>query len=106
MVGYGLSFAIAFVASILFTLTVRTGARKFGWVAKPRADRWHRKPTALLGGVAIYFAFVLAFFVHRPPKLAGDMLFLVCASGMFFLGLLDDFLHLQPYTTLVVPIIC
>lgn len=105
MIGYGFSFAIALVASILFTIAVRTAARKFGWVAKPRADRWHRKPTALLGGVAIYFAFVLAFIMNRPPKLHGDMLFLVCASGMFFLGLLDDFLHLKPYTKLVVQII-
>src|SRR4051812_43553290 len=84
---------------------VRALARRFGFVAKPRADRWHKKPTALLGGVGIYAAFILSYFLKRPEHVAGDMLLLTCASGMFLVGLVDDFVQLKPYAKLVGQII-
>jgi len=34
-------------------------------VALPRQDRWHRQPTPLLGGVAIYVASIVG---PPPPK--------------------------------------
>ncbi|MEO6950188.1 MAG: hypothetical protein ABI321_00140, partial [Polyangia bacterium] len=56
-VGYALSFALAFAISTAATFAVRGVTRRLGLVAKPRADRWHKKPTSLFGGVAIFFAF-------------------------------------------------
>jgi len=98
---YGFSFALAVAASLLLTLVVRTMARRWNLVAKPRADRWHRKPTALFGGVAIFGAFVAAFLLRRPVGAAGGTLLVICASGMFVLGLIDDFVQLKPYAKLV-----
>src|SRR5262245_41758847 len=43
--------AIVFAGSYAGTALVRTVAKGFGYVALPRADRWHQKPTALLGGM-------------------------------------------------------
>jgi UDP-GlcNAc:undecaprenyl-phosphate/decaprenyl-phosphate GlcNAc-1-phosphate transferase len=81
-------------------------ARRFGLVAKPRADRWHRKPTALFGGVAIYLAFLVSFLLQRPAAIEGDMLLLLCSSGMFLLGLVDDLVRLKPYAKLIGQIVC
>ncbi len=98
---YALSFAIAFGASVPLTLLVRTAARRFGLVAKPRADRWHRKSTALFGGVGIFAGFLISFLLHRPADVEGDLLIIVCATGMFLLGLLDDVITLKPYAKLI-----
>jgi UDP-GlcNAc:undecaprenyl-phosphate/decaprenyl-phosphate GlcNAc-1-phosphate transferase len=83
------------------TFGVRALARARGWVAKPRTDRWHRSPTALFGGIAIFAAFLASYLVLRPSTLAGDALIVLCATGMFLLGLVDDFIVLKPYTKLV-----
>ena len=98
---YALSFGIALAASLGSTLLVRTVARRFGWVAKPRPDRWHRKPTALYGGVGIFAGFLVAYLVRRPAAVSGDALLVVCASGMFLLGFIDDRVQLKPYAKLV-----
>ena len=103
---YAGSFGIAFVASILVTLGVRTVARRFGFVAKPRPDRWHRKPTALFGGVGVFGGFLAAYLLRRPSALDGDALLVLCATGMFVLGLIDDRIQLKPYTKLVGQIAC
>jgi UDP-GlcNAc:undecaprenyl-phosphate GlcNAc-1-phosphate transferase len=102
---YALSFGIALAASLVMTLLVRTGARRLGLVAKPRADRWHRKPTSLFGGVAFYAAFMIAHLIRRPADMAGDWLLIACASGMFVVGLVDDLVQLKPYAKLVAQII-
>src|SRR5438477_2416604 len=102
---YAGSFGIALGASLVATLIVRTGARRFGLVARPRPDRWHRKPTALFGGIGIYAGFLCAWFLRRPA-LDGDALLVVCATGMFLLGLVDDRVQLKPYTKLIGQIAC
>ena len=49
-----LGVAVAFAATLAFTPVVRSLARRWGMVTRPRADRWAKKPTALLGGVAVF----------------------------------------------------
>jgi UDP-GlcNAc:undecaprenyl-phosphate GlcNAc-1-phosphate transferase len=73
-----------------------------GFVARPRAERWHSKPTALAGGVGIFVAFLSGAFLSGgrsfPWMLAG-------AAAMFVLGFVDDILHLKPYTKLIVQLV-
>ncbi len=104
--GYAWHFAVALAASIASTLLVRTVARRYGWVAKPRPDRWHRKPTALYGGVGIFGGFLAAYLLRRPSDLEGDALLVVCSTGMFALGLIDDRFQLKPYAKLVGQVAC
>lgn len=90
----GAAFALALVA----TFITRLVAQRVGFVAKPRAERWHQRPTALAGGVGIFVAFV------APTLVVGGHLrvhLLAGATAMFLLGLVDDVLHLKPYTKLV-----
>lgn len=98
---YALSFGLAFATSLLATLAVREVARHMGWVARPRPDRWHRRPTALLGGVGIFTGFVVAYLAWRPAALSGDALLAVCSAAMFLLGLVDDRVQLKPYAKLI-----
>jgi UDP-GlcNAc:undecaprenyl-phosphate/decaprenyl-phosphate GlcNAc-1-phosphate transferase len=90
----GTAFALALVATFL----TRFVAQRIGFVAKPRAERWHERPTALAGGVGIFVAFV------GPTLVVGGHLrlhLLAGASAMFSLGLVDDVVHLKPYAKLV-----
>ena len=52
--------AASLAFALVLTPLVRAVARRYGVVAKPRGDRWHKKPTAMMGGVAIYLAVTLA----------------------------------------------
>jgi len=91
-------------AAALLTPVVRAAARARGWVARPRQDRWHREPTALLGGVAIYLALALsagaavALGAHRPSPGAGALLAGIGAAAtvMFATGVWDDLRGMGP----------
>lgn len=106
----------AFILCILLTPLVRTVAFKRGWIAQPRKERWHKKPTALSGGIAIYLAAAIPIFYFADFKSLIPHLVLgtiqrelpdptaVIFFGMtfiFILGLLDDFIHIKPHTKLV-----
>lgn len=92
----GASFLLAIVATFL----VRGFARKYDFVAKPKSDRWHRKPTAMLGGVAIFVsaAVMYALFV---PKTQESLVVFAGGSFLFLIGLLDDLLNIKPYQKLL-----
>ena len=91
-------------------------AKRKGWIAHPSKQRWHKQPTALLGGVAIYlgiasalffmadFSTILPHFFRTSDSVSLPSLGAVIWLGMtflFFLGLLDDFIHIKPHTKLV-----
>lgn len=106
---YALAFALAFALSAALIPVVRRLAIKQGWVAKPQEDRWHRTPTALMGGVAIYGAFSIALAASLLFSPAGALsrylpLF-PCATFVLLLGFIDDIYHLSPQTKLVGQII-
>lgn len=99
---YVLSFGLAFALSVSLTPVVRWGAIRFGQVAKPRNDRWHTRPTALMGGVAIVAAFCLAAAVTAVMSPAAGIVskylpLFLCALLVSLLGLIDDIYHLSPY---------
>ncbi len=94
----------AFVAALVLTPLVIAATRKYGLVAKPSADRWHSKPTALYGGVAIFGAVALATAFFLPEKRT----FLGVATGatwIFAVGLWDDFKPMRPAHKFIAQII-
>ena len=96
-----LSLFVAGGVSLVGTLIVRSLARRYGWVAPVRKDRWHKSPTALHGGVAIYLAFLAGYLAHRPAWVPGDAILVLCSSAVFLVGLIDDIYHLKPTTKLI-----
>ncbi len=100
MIQASVLFLISLALACVLTPLVRTLAIQYGHVARPTQDRWHKTPTALLGGIAIFFAFVLPllFFVSTYPTLQILVFGALLIGGV---GLIDDLLHLQPYSKLI-----
>lgn len=92
--------AIAFAISVVLTYLVRLVARHYGFVAKPKADRWHKKPTAMMGGVSIYLTTVSASLFLLPYS-TELIIILIASSFLFLVGLVDDLLHIKPYQKLI-----
>jgi len=99
---------LAFVAAALFTPAVRALAGRFGMVAAPKKDRWHTRPTALLGGIGIYAAVLLVSVAYVLQTGAVTMFthaILPASSLLFVVGLIDDIVNLKPYQKLVAQIV-
>ncbi|MCB1025240.1 MAG: undecaprenyl/decaprenyl-phosphate alpha-N-acetylglucosaminyl 1-phosphate transferase, partial [Acidobacteria bacterium] len=94
----------SFVLSLLLTFLVRRFARVKGFVAKPKADRWHKKPTALMGGVSVFLTTVIVYFL-LVPKTSQSWIVLAGSSFLFVVGLVDDLLEIKPYQKLIGQII-
>ena len=91
---------ISFILAVAATYLVRHLAARFGFVAKPKADRWHTRPTAMLGGVSIFVVTVITYLVF-VPRTQESVIVLAASSILFIVGLVDDLLHIKPYQKLV-----
>jgi UDP-GlcNAc:undecaprenyl-phosphate GlcNAc-1-phosphate transferase len=96
--------AVSFVLALALTPVVRALARRWGFVAKPKIDRWHKNPTAMMGGVGIWLAVVLTYLV-LVPHTGQTWVVVGAASFLFLVGLVDDWLHVKPYQKLIGQII-
>jgi UDP-GlcNAc:undecaprenyl-phosphate GlcNAc-1-phosphate transferase len=94
-------FGLAAVAiSAALTFAVRTAARRLGLVAKPKSDRWHKRPTAMYGGVAVFLSTAVLYFIAVP--ISRDSLIILGGSSFLFLvGLIDDLINIKPYQKLI-----
>jgi UDP-GlcNAc:undecaprenyl-phosphate GlcNAc-1-phosphate transferase len=92
--------AVAFVLALALTPVVRALARRWGFVAKPKVDRWHKNPTAMMGGVGIWLAVVGAYLALVPHTQQGWVV-VGAASFLFVVGLIDDCLPVKPYQKLI-----
>ena len=95
-------FLLAFAAALVLVPLCRFGAIRFGLIAKPRADRWHTREIAMLGGVAIALSILVAMLVLG--RLTGLGVLIGAAGLMFLTGLADDIWSLKPVTKLVIEI--
>ena len=86
-------FLTAFGLSLVLVPAARALARRVGALAHPKKDRWHRRPTALFGGVAIALT-VLGCSVAFDGVRSQPVL-LTCGLLIFLVGLTDDVNSLQ-----------
>ena len=106
----------AFLICLVLTPIISHLARIKGWMAQPIKDRWHTRPTALMGGIAIYFSITLPLlFVtdlsvlpelidnhgSAPHTIPVNIVLLIGTTCLFLLGLVDDFFHIKPHAKLV-----
>lgn len=95
-------FFAALAISLALVPICRAIALRTGFVAQPKEDRWHRRPTALLGGVAI--GLTMLFCLAAMDGVRQTAVLAACVSLMFLVGLADDLLALKPSTKLVAEI--
>jgi UDP-GlcNAc:undecaprenyl-phosphate/decaprenyl-phosphate GlcNAc-1-phosphate transferase len=92
--------SVSFALTLILTPVVRALARRLGMVAKPKLDRWHKKPTAMLGGVAIWLSVVISYLFFIPHTPYGWVV-IGSSTFLFLVGLADDILHAKPYQKLI-----
>ena len=97
-------FLIPLCLVLFFTPVVRIFAIKLGIISYPRQDRWHKNPTALMGGIAIYLACLISFAWFGLLSKNSLSLFMG-ASFLFVIGLVDDKIRITPYFKLFAQII-
>jgi UDP-GlcNAc:undecaprenyl-phosphate GlcNAc-1-phosphate transferase len=103
--------AVAASATLALALTpiVQIVARRYGMVAKPKTDRWHKKPTAMYGGVAIWVSVIVSYLAFIRPAMGLGRHFpsshldvvIGASTFLFLVGLADDFFHTKPYQKLI-----
>src|SRR5688500_17439889 len=91
---------ISFALSAALTFLVRETARRNGFVAAPKSDRWHKKPTAMMGGAAVFLATIIVYLLFVTHTKA-SWIILGGSSVLFLVGLIDDILHIKPYQKLI-----
>lgn len=102
MTVYMLAFAGALVLAIGVTPVARWLAPRMGVVDRPEARKIHHRPVPRMGGVAIYLAVIVAAFVlGERYNFAQFGSILVGATGVSFMGLIDDRWGLRPLIKLL-----
>ena len=96
--------AVAFALAVALTPLVRALARRLGFVAKPKTDRWHKRPTAMLGGLGIWLAVIITYLLFLPHN-PQTWVIVTFSTFLFFVGLIDDVIHTKPYQKLIGQII-
>ncbi len=111
---------ISFLVCVILTPVVRCLALKKGWMAEPSRDRWHRRPTPLFGGIAIYMGLSVSLFLQADFGMIFDQLVGIGsgqpvrdltvviwrgATALFIRGLVDDVINVTPFTKLAGQII-
>lgn len=98
---YILIIGSALLLAVGGTPVVRHVARRLGFVDRPNERKVHTSPIPLMGGVAIYLAFIIAL------ALFGDRFYVNQVTGIFlgatlvsFMGLWDDRRELSPFLRL------
>jgi UDP-GlcNAc:undecaprenyl-phosphate GlcNAc-1-phosphate transferase len=101
---YLVVFAVAVVVTYAATFGVRYMAKRHALVVMPDAERVHERPTATVGGTAMYLGMLAAVAVASQipafsPVFKGNsapMGVVLAASVMFAVGFLDDVRDMSP----------
>jgi UDP-GlcNAc:undecaprenyl-phosphate/decaprenyl-phosphate GlcNAc-1-phosphate transferase len=95
---------LSFFAAYFITPFCRFIARRFNILDKPDGRKIHDKPTPLLGGLAIYLAFLLSLMLNNI-FLPGMKILLIGGSLIFLMGLWDDIRPLPALFKFIIQVI-
>ncbi len=100
-----LSMIVALAVTAALTPVIIRLAHQRGWVVAPREDRWHRRPTAIFGGIGIAAGFFSGVLVSSSIGGLNHWALLGGAGAMFLLGLADDIWELSPQFKFLVQVV-
>lgn len=96
---------VAFVVSVAATWGVRWAARRFDWLDHPSRRKLHSDPVPLMGGLAMYVAFIVAVPVsHSRTVLEEGAVVLAGATLILLTGIVDDRVGMSPRVKLLAQI--
>jgi UDP-GlcNAc:undecaprenyl-phosphate GlcNAc-1-phosphate transferase len=94
---------VGIAVSVLLTSVLIRLAGRFGWVVRPRSDRWSQRTVAKFGGIPILLTGLGGIFFVAPDRKLGIVMALT--GAMSLLGFLDDVFQLRPLGKLGVQVI-
>lgn len=101
-----INFITAFVISFLSVKPIVEMSHAKGLAALPNDRASHNKPTATLGGIAIFAGFIFASLLFPPFGSLMEMRYIVAGVLlMFFIGMKDDIFVIAPLNKLVAQIV-
>jgi UDP-GlcNAc:undecaprenyl-phosphate GlcNAc-1-phosphate transferase len=103
-VNWSLAWAVlaAAVISLCGTFMVRQAARQFEWLDQPSRRKMHADHIPLLGGVAMYLAFVFVIPITRSQTLFEEgAVVLIGATLLLIVGVIDDRRGVDPLAKLL-----
>ena len=94
---------VGFAAALCLTPLTRQIAMRLGVTAAPTQRNIHVRHMPLMGGAAIYVAFVLSILLFSPPAHLKELGAIVAGTTLLaWIGYLDDRKHLSPRVRLLV----
>src|SRR5689334_19216931 len=88
---------VSIIVSLVATWIARTAALRFEWLDRPSQRKVHTNPIPLLGGLAIYSAFLLAVLsTNSHIVLAEGTAVLIGATLLVAVGAIDDQVGVSP----------
>ena len=99
-----ISFFLAFALALVLTPLVRYIAKSSNIVSRVKEDRWRREPVPLMGGASLWITFTVLALLSG--KISYEIIIiLLCSTGIFLLGFIDDVFGLNPQFKLIGQII-
>jgi UDP-GlcNAc:undecaprenyl-phosphate GlcNAc-1-phosphate transferase len=95
-------FLAALAMSVLLTPLCRHLAHRLGFVAIPKDDRWHKRPTALFGGVAIALTTLSIGVMVGPDARLWQLI--GCGLAIAVVGFFDDIFSFKASSKLLVQV--
>lgn len=92
----------AVVISVIGTYLARNAALRFDWLDRPSQRKMHTNPIPLLGGIAIYTAFLVTLLISNSRAILEEgTVVLVGATLLLIVGIVDDQRGLSPRVKLL-----
>lgn len=85
-----LQLLVALGLAMLLTPTVRCLAPRLGLIDMPAVRKAHVTPTPMMGGAAIYAAWMVAGMLAWPAWALSQKVLMLAATALFVVGLCDD----------------
>lgn len=98
------AFFISFFIALLFTPLAIRLARRLKFLDHPNYRKIHRKDTPLLGGVVLYFAFLVCLIFLTEFSFWYFLILLSGATVILLVGLIDDYLSLGASLKFLLPL--
>ena len=97
-------FSVLFIVALLSLFSLRKLARQFNLVDKPNERKKHEGEVPLVGGISIYFTLMFALWL-KPELLVYSDIYVLCASLLVVIGIIDDKYDVDFRVRLVVQVI-
>ncbi|RLM26391.1 undecaprenyl-phosphate alpha-N-acetylglucosaminyl 1-phosphate transferase [Brenneria alni] len=93
-------FTVIFISAFIALFLARKAAIKVGLVDKPNARKHHHGHIPYVGGISIYLALWILYAFH-PEWLPEFSVYMICASVLLVVGVLDDRFDLPVFPRVV-----